>query len=133
VFGQTFAECHTAGGARTLTLIPGSEIGTDPHRLATWTDPHGTPTPTTTRATSRASALSRKLPERRPAGFVRGLDLLDGERGGFRSPSCDPASPPAQGFCYDTRLRGNSNAGHVYGAGLEAGRKAYLLAYLLTL
>ena len=72
-------------------------------------------------------------PEQRPRAFVRGLDVLDGANGGFTSPSCDPVNPPAQGFCYDTALIGNSNAGHVYGTALSASEKNDLLAYLLTL
>jgi hypothetical protein len=32
------AGCHDAGGARTLTIIPAQEIGTDGHRLAMWSD-----------------------------------------------------------------------------------------------
>jgi mono/diheme cytochrome c family protein len=38
VFNQNCASCHGESGAQTLTLIPGTEIGTDPHRLAMWTD-----------------------------------------------------------------------------------------------
>jgi hypothetical protein len=38
-----------------------------------------------------------------------------------------------QGFCYDTRLIGNSNGGHLYGTALPAAEKGDLLAYLLTL
>ncbi len=78
-------------------------------------------------------------PERRPAAFVRGLDIVDSARGGFLSPACDPAGPPlrrtARGLrpiCFDTRARGNGNGGHVYGTALPAASKADLLAYLLT-
>ena len=38
LFDRNCASCHAPGGARTLTLIPAEEIGTDPHRLAMWTD-----------------------------------------------------------------------------------------------
>jgi hypothetical protein len=71
--------------------------------------------------------------ERRPVAFVRGLEVLDGERGGFLAPACDPRAPPRQGFCFDTSLPGNGNQGHLYGTALPAGEKADLLAYLLTL
>jgi hypothetical protein len=37
-----------------------------------------------------------------------------------------------QGFCYDTRLPGNGNGGHVYGTALPASEKEDLIAYLLT-
>jgi hypothetical protein len=71
-------------------------------------------------------------PEQRPRAFVRASDVIDGTRGGFVSPPCDPASPPKNGFCYDTTRPGNGNGGHRYGTELAAGEKADLLAYLLT-
>ena len=71
-------------------------------------------------------------PAQRPATFVRGLDVLDGRNGGFVAPSCDPRQDPAEGFCFDTRLVGNGNGGHVYGTSLSATEKSDLLAYLLT-
>ncbi len=37
VFAANCAECHAKGGARTLTVIPLAEIGTDPHRDGMWT------------------------------------------------------------------------------------------------
>jgi hypothetical protein len=71
-------------------------------------------------------------PAERPRTFVRGLDLLDAEKGGFAAPPCDPARPPEQGFCFDTGLPGNGNGGHAYGTGLPPAERADLLAYLLT-
>jgi len=64
---------------------------------------------------------------------VRGGDVVDGTNGGFVSPKCDPNNPPKDGFCYDTSLTGNSNAGHTWGTTLPAAEKENLLAYLLTL
>src|SRR5262249_53575128 len=49
------------------------------------------------------------------------------------SPPRDPRQPPAEGFCFDPRLVGNSNDGHIYGTTLSATEKGDLLAYLLTL
>jgi mono/diheme cytochrome c family protein len=72
-------------------------------------------------------------PAQRPAAFVRGLDVLDGRNGGFVAPSCDSREQLPEGFCFDTRLVGNSNDGHVYGTTLSASEKSDLLAYLLTL
>jgi processive rubber oxygenase RoxA-like protein len=72
-------------------------------------------------------------PAQRPVTFVRGPDVVDGTNGGFVSPSCDPRAPPKEGFCYDTRLAGNGNGGHVFGTTLSPTEKADLLAYLLTL
>jgi mono/diheme cytochrome c family protein len=71
-------------------------------------------------------------PNERPAAYVRGIDIVDGKNGGFIAPRCDPAKPPPQGFCYNTRLPGNGNGGHVYGTALPAAEKEDLLAYLLT-
>ncbi len=73
-------------------------------------------------------------PEERPAAFLRGGDIVDAEKGGFVSESCDPgeASPPGL-FCFDTRLPGNGNDGHDYGTReLSGDEKADLLAYLKT-
>lgn len=72
-------------------------------------------------------------PDQRPKSFVRGGDVVDGKNGGFVSPDCDPVKPPKDGFCYDTSLAGNSNAGHAYGTTLSGPEKENLLAYLLTL
>jgi mono/diheme cytochrome c family protein len=167
VFARDCAECHAVGGARTLTVIPAAETGTDAHRVLMWTDAardayngyregydwgfrafenvegyiaeplwglwllgpylHNGSVPTL------ADLL--EPPERRPAAFVRGQDVLDGVRGGFQAPACDPDLPtrPGPGFCLDTRLPGNANAGHLWGTDLPAAEKADLLAYLLTL
>lgn len=37
IYGQLCAACHAFGGARTGTVIPQSEVGTDRHRLDMWT------------------------------------------------------------------------------------------------
>jgi len=78
-------------------------------------------------------------PHRRPTDFVRGVDVIDPANGGFLAPRCgeadqrsDPATPLPQGFCFDTRQRGNGNAGHLYGTHLTDQQKADLLAYLRT-
>jgi mono/diheme cytochrome c family protein len=71
-------------------------------------------------------------PERRPETFVRGLDTLDGSRGGFLAPPCGSAPVPAGAFCFDTRRPGNGKGGHLYGTNLPANEKSDLLAYLLT-
>ena len=72
-------------------------------------------------------------PAQRPAAFVRGVDVVDARNGGFLAPPCDPRQPPPEGFCFDTRLVGNGNDGHLYGTALPASDKSDLLAYLLTL
>ncbi|MGF1550741.1 MAG: hypothetical protein ACFBQW_09505 [Sphingomonadaceae bacterium] len=78
-------------------------------------------------------------PGERPTAYVRGFDIPDRRRGGFIAPPCDPSAPLRGGagpgrlrFCFDTRLPGNGNGGHLYGTGLPADAKADLLAYLMT-
>ncbi len=71
-------------------------------------------------------------PGERPTAFRRGLDVVDGRRGGFVSPPCTPGAPVDTGFCVDTTVPGNGNGGHLYGTGLSDGEKAALTAYLLT-
>jgi mono/diheme cytochrome c family protein len=71
-------------------------------------------------------------PAQRPVTFLRGSDVIDGRNGGFESAPCDPARPPTSGFCYDTRLPGNGNGGHLYGTTLSPAEKNDLIAYLLT-
>jgi hypothetical protein len=38
IFAANCADCHAKGGARTLTVIPPADIGTDPHRNGMWTN-----------------------------------------------------------------------------------------------
>lgn len=78
-------------------------------------------------------------PARRPAAFVRGIDIIDRSRGGFLAPACNPAAPVVgrtgmgrRLICFDTAVRGNGNGGHLYGTGLAAPAKLDLLAYLRT-
>jgi len=73
-------------------------------------------------------------PGQRPTEFVRGLEVIDGGRGGFAAPPCDPKLParPGPGYCFDTSLPGNDNAGHLWGTDLPPAEKADLLAWLLT-
>jgi mono/diheme cytochrome c family protein len=60
----------------------------------------------------------------RPVTFLRGCNQLDDARVGFRC---------TKGFLFDTRLRGNSNRGHLYGTGLGADDRSALIEYLKTL
>jgi hypothetical protein len=71
-------------------------------------------------------------PEQRPKAFVRGIDVLDPEKGGFQAPPCAPGQPIATGFCFDTGQPGNGNGGHLYGINLTPSDRSALLAYLLT-
>jgi mono/diheme cytochrome c family protein len=77
-------------------------------------------------------------PARRPVAFLRGLDVVDHRHGGFLSPACNASLPPPQAgatgklLCFDTRLPGNGNGGHLWGTELAPPLKADLLAYLRT-
>ena len=58
------------------------------------------------------------FPEERPAVFYRGYDVYDWQRVGFVA---DGPEAEKDGVRFDTRLRGNGNAGHVYGPRASAG------------
>ena len=89
-------------------------------------------------------------PERRPAEFYRGYDVLDRHNVGFVSRRCaagepvvDAGLPPQavqwgcmpenDGWRFRTGERGNSNRGHAFGVDLSAAEKAALVEYLKTL
>ena len=70
----------------------------------------------------------------RPKAFLRGGEEIDLRRGGYIAPGCRPGRyETTTGFCYDTELPGNSNAGHEYGTTLTPEERAALVHYLLTL
>lgn len=154
------------GAGRRDDREPNSRLGTDPHRLDSYTERFrayqlaeffkGTPyqfrefkktdgyanlpldglwlrAPYLHNGAVPTLADLLEPPERRPQTFLRGGDVVDTARGGFQAPPCDPSAPPPPGrICFDTRLPGNGNGGHVYGADLPSAEKADLLAYLLT-
>jgi hypothetical protein len=70
------------------------------------------------------------FPEERPASFYRAYDVYDWDEVGFVSAGPDAAR---EGVLVDTRLRGNGNGGHLYGADLPVDAKAALIEYLKTL
>jgi hypothetical protein len=89
-------------------------------------------------------------PERRPAVFYRGYDVLDRVHGGFVSRRCatDTAEVPEdaqpddlqwgcmpndRGWRYNTAERGNGNGGHVYGTELSGADKRAVVEYIKTL
>ena len=165
IFAANCAECHSADGRRTLTVIPLAEVATDVNRSHMWTELARDTYNNFREGRDWGFKSFRKIsgyvaeplgglwlngpylhngsvptlrdllepPAQRPAAFVRGLDVVDARNGGFVAPSCDPRQPPPEGFCFDTRLVGNSNDGHVYGTALPVSDKSDLLAYLLTL
>jgi len=66
-------------------------------------------------------------PEKRPTTFYVGSREIDAESVGF----VDKASERT--MLFDTRIDGNSNAGHTYGTGLSASNRRALLEYLKSL
>jgi hypothetical protein len=68
--------------------------------------------------------------EERPKQFYRAYDVFDFDGVGYVS-----SGPEAEklGWRYDTTVRGNSNAGHLYGVNMTPEEKADLLEYLKTL
>jgi hypothetical protein len=162
IFESTCASCHSFDGERTGTVIPFTEVGTDPSRANHWTQ--------------TAAAAFRAFPDEQANLFpnVRDTDgytavPLDGLWA--RSPYLHNGSvpnlaalltPPDQrpttfyrgfdlydteaigfisegeeasqaGFLLDTRVIGNGNQGHTYGTDLDDEEKRSLLEYLKTL
>jgi hypothetical protein len=162
IYQQYCASCHAAGGARTGTVIPVEEIGTDRHRLDMWTDASA---PTYNGfADGYAWDFSGF---RKTNGYV--AMPLDGVW--LRAPYLHNGSVPyleelleppsarlpvfyrgydvydrtrmgfisegdgAQrgGMLFDTKVPGNSNGGHTYGVELTSAHKKALLEFLKTL
>jgi hypothetical protein len=62
--------------------------------------------------------------------FYRGYDVIDFEHVGFVSAGNEAE---ANGFRFDTGIRGNGNGGHVYGTDLSDSDKSALLEFLKKL
>ena len=62
--------------------------------------------------------------------FYRSYDVYDWTNVGFVATG---AEAEASGVRFDTSLKGNSNAGHTYGATLSREQRELLLEYLKTL
>jgi cytochrome c2 len=162
IYQEQCAQCHTVGGARTGSIIPIEEIGTDRHRLDMWTE-------------ASAPAYNKYADGyawdfsgfRKTAGYV--AVPLDGVW--LRAPYLHNGSVPylnellepvsarrqvfyrgydvydrgrlgfvsegepakRSGMLFDTTLPGNSNAGHTYGVELTPPQKRALLEFLKTL
>jgi len=68
--------------------------------------------------------------ENRPKSFYRGNDVYDQQTVGFVSDVESRGGRPF--FRYDSSLRGNSNAGHLYGTELKPEEKTALIEFLKT-
>lgn len=162
LFASQCAGCHGSDGERTGQAIPVAEVGTDPEHVLTFQagDARRMNRVTATLGMGNAELqgaqgyVARPLvgiwllapylhngsvptlhdllapPAQRPTVFYRGYDVLDTVKVGFVA-SGDAAQ--ANGFRFDTRLRGNANGGHRYGTELAAPDKQALLEFLKTL
>jgi hypothetical protein len=162
IYSAECASCHALGGARTGTVIPVAEIGTDRHRLDMWTkasaaaynaygEGHSWKFSHFRTTEGYVSVPLEGLWLRAPYlhnGSVPTLtDLLEPVE---RRPArfwrgYDVYDPVRVGFVtggpgiersatlHDVARPGNSNAGHVYGTALPADQKRALLEYLKTM
>ena len=161
VYQSACARCHDPKGEAVGQVTPIAEIGTDPERLNSFTpelvarmNTLGSGRPwkfSNFRKTEgyanlpldgvwlRAPYLHNGsvptlrallFPEERPAVFYRAYDVYDWARVGFEA-----EGPEAEknGMRFETSLRGNSNAGHVYGRELPGADREALIEYLKTL
>lgn len=140
LFAQHCGSCHAPDGKQKGMLIPIAEIGTD-RELANTKKTSGYVADLLDGIWMRGPYLHNrsvptvgdllKPPAQRPATFYRGNNLLNNHDVGFVS---DLAQEKGLHFVsFDTRLPGNSNAGHLYGTELSDQEKKAILEYLKTL
>jgi hypothetical protein len=162
IYSAECASCHALGRARTGTVIPVAEIGTDRHRLDMWTkasaaaynaygEGHSWKFSHFRTTEGYVSVPLEGLWLRAPYlhnGSVPTLtDLLEpvDRRPARFWRGYDVYDPVRVGFVtdgpgiersatpHDVARPGNSNAGHVYGTALPADQKRALLEYLKTM
>lgn len=160
-YDEHCASCHAIGGPRTGQVTPVAEVGTDRERLDSFSpdlaaemNRIGEGHPWRFRRFRKTDGYANApldglwlrapylhngsvptlrallFPEERPAVFRRAYDVYDFTNVGFVS-----SGPEAEreGVPFDTRLRGNGNGGHLYGAQLPPDVRVSLLEYLKTL
>jgi Cytochrome C oxidase, cbb3-type, subunit III len=160
LYADACASCHDVDGDRVGRVTPLADLGTDPDRVRSFTasladrmNDLGSGEPwafSHFRTTSgyanapldgiwlRAPYLHNGsvptlrallFPRERPTVFYTGYDVYDWDAVGFVS-----RGPKArtEGFRFDTRLRGNSNAGHLYGTDLSTQQRLAIIEYLKT-
>jgi hypothetical protein len=161
VYKPACASCHDLGAPRIGQVTPLAEVGTDPERLRSfsaelskrmntlgegypWRFTHFRKTEGYANGPldglwlrapylhngSVPTLRALLFPEERPVEFYRAYDVYDFANVGFISSGPDAAR---EGVKFDTRLKGNSNAGHDYGKELTREQKEDLLEYLKTL
>jgi len=72
-------------------------------------------------------------PEDRPQTFSRGSNLYDWEKVGWEWRKDKAEGGGVKHFDFDTRLKGNSNSGHLYGTELPRAEKDAIIEYMKTL
>jgi mono/diheme cytochrome c family protein len=161
VYQAECASCHDVGAASVGQVTPLAQIGTDPERLQSFTEALAMKMNTLGEGRPWRFSHFRKtdgyanmpldglwlrapylhngsvptlrallFPEERPIEFYRAYDVYDWQNVGFISIGADAAR---EGVKFDTRLKGNSNTGHLYGRQLSAEQREDLLEYLKTL
>jgi hypothetical protein len=161
VYKQVCASCHSTDGASIGTVTDIGDIKTDAQRLQSFSATLSTRMNTIGEGKPwrfshfkktngyanmpldgvwlRAPYLhngsvpdlrSLLFPEERPVTFYRAYDVYDWNRVGFVS-----SGPDAErdGVRFDTTLKGNGNAGHLYGTTLPVPERLALIEYLKTL
>ena len=160
IYKQECASCHDPDGSQVGQVTPIAEVGTDRERLDSFSPPLAEKMNTIGEGREWRFSHFRKTdgyanapldgvwlrapylhngsiptlrallnPDQRPAEFYRAYDVYDWVNVGFVSSGPDAER---EGVRYSTRDKGNSNAGHVYGAKLDAAAKDALLEYLKT-
>jgi mono/diheme cytochrome c family protein len=162
VYDRECANCHAFGGAKTGTLIPADEVGTDTNRLAMWTQAAAVA------YTNYAAAYPWKMTHIQKVNawespgldgiWLRGPYLHNGS-----VPSLEDLLKPVDqrpkkfyrgydvldrqhvgfvssgpeaekyGQLYDTSVRANGNSGHLWGVNLPEDQKKALVEYMKTL
>lgn len=163
IFQARCAQCHAEGGARTGSVIPLAEIGTDPEHVRAWTQNNAERMNTVVRLLGADHSQIQGAQGGYVAKPLVGVWLLGPYLHNGSVPTLwDLLSPPdqrpavfytgydvidfdhvgfvstgsdaeAHGFRFDTALRGNGNGGHPYGTDLSDDEKRVLIEYLRTL
>ena len=163
IYEQMCASCHDPSGEHFGTVTPLANIGTDPERnlafdpaMAARMNTIGAGQPwafhrfrsTNGYANHSLEGIWLRAPylhngsvptlddlmkpvDQRPKTFFAGDDVYDQVHVGFVSNR--PGNGTRSFIEFDTRLKGNSNTGHVYGAALSDQDRRALLEYLKTL